>query len=253
MKFSATTYALFAGIPILLLLTTGLASASPNYEYNFDGGSLLNTGTAGDGTLTPYGPNANSGNTPAVVPSRTDSAGVTRTDLYDYSVGGGTRSYHFANIANQNLSAWTVALWARANSTTSNEFSSVFMNDDFQINTTGGNWAFRDSANDAFGTVLADRWQYIVATNDGTNTRLYVDGILGATLGDLGDQFNEIGIGTNRARDNPGRWNGDIDDVSIETFAFTQSQITALYLDGIRPPSVPEPSAIAIWSVLASA
>jgi hypothetical protein len=244
-----TTALAFSAV-VLLVGFGGFAPGAVLYEYNFDGGSLLNTGTAGDGDLTPYGPGANSGNIPAFVASRTDSQGVTRTDLFDYSVGGGTRSYHFSNIANQNLAAWSVALWARANSTTPpSQYSSVFMNDDFQINNTGGTWRYR-GGNTQFGTVLADTWQYIVATNDGTNTRLYVDGVLGATLGDVGSNFYEIGIGTNRARDNNGRWNGDIDDVSVLDRPLSQAEIEANYRLGTTT-IIPEPSTLFIWSLLA--
>ena len=234
---------LVAGTVMLL----GSVADAQLYEYNFDGGSILNTGSAADGDLTPFGPNANAGNTPGFVASRTDSNGVTRTDLYDFSVGGGTRSYFFSDIGNQTIANYTVNMWVRTdNVTPPSQFSSVFMNDTFQINNTAGEWNYRGS-NTPFGDVEDDIWQMLTITNDGTDTRLYVDAVLGATLGDVGNPFNEIGIGINRARDNNGRFLGDIDDVMILDAALSDSQILALYNQGV---SVPEPASIAIWSLL---
>ena len=228
---------LLAGLACtLFILPALLAEADTLYEYNFDGGSLANTGTATDGALTATGV------APVYVTSYTDANNVTRNDLYDYSTGSGTRSHHFSNIANQNLTTWTVGFWALDFNAASppSEFSSAFMNDTFQLNNTAGTWRYRGS-NTTFGTVLTNTWQFIALTNDGTNTRLYVDGALGDTLGDVGGGFNEIGIGTNRARDNPGRWNGLIDDVFVLNTTLSQQNITDLYMAGI-----PEPSSLAL-------
>jgi hypothetical protein len=84
---------------------------------------------------------------------------------------------------------------------------------------------------------LTDVWQFITITNDGTNTRLYVNGVLGNTLGDVGDDFNEIGIGTNRAFDNPGRWNGLVDDVFVMNTLLSEQDIVDLYTAGVPEPS----------------
>lgn len=224
----------------LLLPLAMPAGGATLYEYNFDGGSLANTGTAGDGTLAPFG-----NMSPAYVATYTDTNGVTRNDLYDYSDNGGTTSYHFADIANQELASFTIGFWALnfdAANPPSN-FSSAFMNDDIQIHITAANpgkWEIH-SGNQEFGDIATDTWHLIVLTNDGTNTRTYVDGALTQTFADIGDQFNEIGVGTNRARDNNGRWNGLVDDVFVLDTAMPAQDIKDLYDAGI-----PEPSSLAL-------
>jgi hypothetical protein len=224
---------------------TGTAQAVTLYQYNFDGGSILNTGTASDGDLTPFDASgANGTNSPAFVTSKTDNNGVTRTDLYDFSVGGNERSYFFSDIANQTLGSYTVGLWAWTdNLTPPSQFSSVFMNDTFQINNTAGDYRFRGS-NQLIGQVLNDTWQFITVTFDGSDTKFYLDGVLTNTIaGNIGNPFNEIGIGTNRARGNSGRFLGMIDDVFIDDTAFSSTQIQTLYNEGVGI-IVPEPTTV---------
>jgi len=230
------------GVGAILALAPLCGQAATLYAYNFDAGSLQNTGTAADGDLASF---SNSGAPdPAFVASYTDANGVTRTDLYDYTAGDPQASYHFADIADQTLSSYTVGFWVLAESTTPpSQYSSPFMNDTFQINNTGGQWHYRGS-NTAFGTVLADTWQFITITADGSETRMYVDGVLGLTAGNQGNNFNEIGIGTNRARDNNGRWNGLIDDVFVLDESLNDQQVLDLYNAGI-----PEPTSLALLAL----
>ncbi len=92
---------LLVSASITVILIPEVSQAATLYKYNFDSENILNAGTASDGDLTPFGPNANDGNLPSFVASKTDSNGVTRTDLYDFSVGGNTRSYFFSKGASQ--------------------------------------------------------------------------------------------------------------------------------------------------------
>jgi len=221
-----------------LLLTATSAQATVLYEYNFTGGSLLNTGTATDGDLASFGV------APVAVGSKTDSNGVTLTDVYDYS-SGTTTSYHFDNIADQTLSNFTISLWAWTDNPTSapSIYSSVFMNDSIQLNNNNGEYRHFGSSL-LFGTVLNDIWQHIAVTYDGTNTRLYLDGALtSTTAGADGNNnvFREIGIGTNRARNNDGHFLGMIDEVFVDDTALSDAQILAIYYsESIRKAVLPQ-------------
>ena len=70
-------------------------------------------------------------------------------------------------------------------------------------------------------------WHHLAGTYDGSNVRLYIDGIERAItpiVGNLDTDPAVIRIG-NRAHATPGYWNGYVDDVKIYNYARSQPQI----------------------------
>ena len=82
----------------------------------------------------------------------------------------------------------------------------------------------------------ADTWYHIVGTNDGTTSKIYVDGSLinSVSMGNPGGGEGDFKIGYNS--DNVGSaryWHGNIDEVAIWDGALTADEITALYNTGL--------------------
>ncbi len=140
--------------------------------------------------------------------------------------------------------AFTLDLWANANTTSQTVFTSVFSsanpgnyNPHFQIEFDGaGNYRF-DGGNSelelAFGAV-ATAWQHIAITYDGTDVSTYLNGVfvatgtwagLGATLG-----FEIVKIGINR--DTSRSFDGLVDEVEIYDRALSASEIQDIYNAG---------------------
>jgi len=85
-------------------------------------------------------------------------------------------------------------------------------------------------------TLDADTWYHIVGTNDGTTSKIYVDGSLinSVSQGNPGGGEGDFKIGYNS--DNIGSfryWHGNIDEVAVWDDALTADEISALYNFGL--------------------
>lgn len=93
----------------------------------------------------------------------------------------------------------------------------------------GNSWG-RNFASDT--SLVAGNWYHIVATYDGTNKKMYINGSWDKTVASTGNisgnsyQFN---IGQRNSDD---YFNGIIDEVRIYNRALTQAEVTALYNAG---------------------
>ena len=80
-------------------------------------------------------------------------------------------------------------------------------------------------------TINDDAWHQIVGTWDGTNARLYVDGVLvtGPTAlgGTIDTDTSTVAIGAATGGSN--RWIGDIDEVALAGAAMSAADIATLY------------------------
>ena len=167
---------------------------SPATHLNFDGADdLVNCGTSLNAVLDPL----NTITVEAWVRSSTNTGlGVI--------VG---------NYANSNQSAMQFLLRRDANSYA------------FWIQGTG---AFRNVI--ANNSVILNTWQHLVGVWNGTDMKIYVDGVLANTLTGVNDSSfastgNSIIIGNNQAGTGAERFTGSIDEVRIWTSARTIEQI----------------------------
>ncbi|MCK9369102.1 hypothetical protein M0R04_04040 [Candidatus Dojkabacteria bacterium] len=81
-----------------------------------------------------------------------------------------------------------------------------------------------------------NQWHYLTGTYDGTNVKLYVDGVLAVTTaisGSLDTDAAALRIG-NRAAPSPYYWSGAIDEVRIDNTARTADQIRQAFEIGAR-------------------
>ena len=91
------------------------------------------------------------------------------------------------------------------------------------------------SYSDSSTTLSTNSWNDICMTTDGTNLKLYINGILdftvAANLTSIASNSQNLVIGKN-IRTNSYYWNGQMSKVRIYDTALTQAEITALYNEG---------------------
>lgn len=84
--------------------------------------------------------------------------------------------------------------------------------------------------------VSADAWHHIVATSDGTTTKIYVDGTLfhtEANASSLGTSTNVAGVRVGRRASTPEEYfYGKIDEVALYTVALSAGEVAARYTAG---------------------
>ena len=136
------------------------------------------------------------------------------------------------SFSEETWSAYTVALWAKADVLGQGQYKSVFSshipNDfGFQLDVDGtdpGNYRYNGvNVGTAFFGTVTTNWVHIAATSNGVSTTLYFNGNLVAGIGAADAVFNKFGIGINRLEDN---WfDGIIDDVRVYNRELTQEEI----------------------------
>ena len=85
------------------------------------------------------------------------------------------------------------------------------------------------------GALSANTWYHVVATNDGTNSKIYLNGALVATAaqGSPTGPTASLGIGIQPTLSESTRWfPGMIDEVAIWNDALTAAEISTLYNSG---------------------
>ena len=96
------------------------------------------------------------------------------------------------------------------------------------INSVAASW---DCSN---ASVTDGNWHHVISTWDGTNKKLYIDGILDSTFagsgGDISASTEAINIGVRITLGTPsGYFDGQIDDVQIFNYALNSTQVKTLY------------------------
>ena len=130
-------------------------------------------------------------------------------------------------------SAYAVSLWSRTDIFGQVQYRSVFNNSssdpDFQIDVDGSDpgvyryWGTQAGA--TLGPVTSD-WVHLAASCDGTETKIYYNGLLVDTLDAVDTNFGRLGIGTNRGTNQP--FAGSIDDVRVYNRALSIAEIAGL-------------------------
>ena len=94
---------------------------------------------------------------------------------------------------------------------------------------------------------VTDSWQFVTGTYDGNNIRVYDDGVLQATTSNPGVIFGgssvSIGYGSPGGDQN---WNGFISNVQVYNTSLSQSEVTALYQEGIGGAPI-DPTHVVGW------
>jgi hypothetical protein len=110
-------------------------------------------------------------------------------------------------------------------------------------------WAITDYALTNYSTngtiqVPTNEWHHVAGTFDGTDIKLYIDGVLDSTTpgtSGMGTSANNVLIG-----ENPGatgrNWNGLLDDIRIYRRALSVDEIRALMVGGAGPGPASSPS-----------
>ncbi len=83
-------------------------------------------------------------------------------------------------------------------------------------------------------------WKHVVMTHDGTNDKIFIDGVKKATkavTGNLKSTVNPLGIGYDPI-DNGSFFNGSLDEVQVYNYALTEGEVTALYITQSLSPAV---------------
>ena len=129
--------------------------------------------------------------------------------------------------------AYAVSLWSRTDIFGQVQYRSVFNNNssspDFQIDVDGSDpgvyryWGTQAGA--TFGPVTSD-WVHLAASCDGTETKIYYNGLLVDTLDAVDTNFGRLGIGTNRGTNQP--FAGSIDDVRVYNRALSEAEVAGL-------------------------
>ena len=209
-----------------------------------------------DGTYTPNAGSVTYGVLPPGIPNDTDPA-VT-------IAGGATIQIPFAPELNPTAS-WSIESWIKPSSLGANGGDyRVVLSSEYNLYPNPYNgWYIYQQPNNSFafvpqpgnvfmsgGSLVANNWYYLVITDDGTNFRMYINGVLAvAPLPVAGAGFIPNGAGINQdgtAGLTPGLGNtvlgqrtdaafntflGTLDDTAIYQYALSPQQIMSHYTD----------------------
>ena len=100
----------------------------------------------------------------------------------------------------------------------------------FRINTNTGSYGFTDAG---FEFTESNKWYHLVGTYDGSNVKLFVDGVEYYSIsasGTLNSNNNNATIGKSGST---GNFNGKLSNASIWNTALTSAQVSELYNEGV--------------------
>jgi len=137
----------------------------------------------------------------------------------------------------------TISAWINPTVAVTNKFlvAKRWSTNSYQIATAGSInpqcsvWIGTTRYNASGSTVLsAGTWYHIVGTFDGSNVKVYVDGVLEGTTAASGslDQTADIVSIAKGVNNNTYNFNGKIDEVAIWDSALTAAQVTQVYNNG---------------------
>jgi hypothetical protein len=190
-----------------------------------------------------------------------DSYGSNDGAIYDatWTVGTNESALYFDGVNDYvevadhptlNPQEITLMAWVKHDSTTDHRAiidkrDSVDDGYNLYISPSGNSW-MRINGNTLTGTsaIDDDAWHHVVGTYDGSELKIFVDGIEESSTvigGETIDTTNPLRIGL--ARDNSFDFNGIIDDVRIYNYALSNQEIVSIY-DSTKPS---EDILLSIW------
>ncbi len=132
-------------------------------------------------------------------------------------------------VSSTNMS---IAFWFKTNENTGKYFIDgggfgVYFTKDPNTNTVGFTKIFGQTSS-AHGIFLAGQWTNVIGTYDGTNIKIYMNGVLAETKskpGSMGGFASNLILGFS----NPVYCAGSIDDLFIYNRALSQTEVNTLY------------------------
>lgn len=166
-------------------------------------------------------------------PDGTNNGGatfVTGVGGQAISLNGVDQSISFTRKSFKTGNNISVSLWFKTVDTASGLKLFVTCSD-FSVSTNGHSAGYSisiPSTSTAFGNYTPGTWTHYVGTYDGTNIKVYINGVLATTvnwLGDVADLDRALTLGYF----NSDYWKGEIDDLFIYGKTLTQSEVAQLY------------------------
>lgn len=142
----------------------------------------------------------------------------------------GTNQYiRFGRKTYKNVNNISVALWLKKPST-AESLGFFIMCSDFAVATESGYATFAislPSTNNAHGAIAQNTWVHLAGTYDGTNIKVYINGVLTETKyhpGNISDSDRNLTLGYFNSE----YWGGSIDDLFIYNKVLTQEEVNQL-------------------------
>ncbi len=171
-----------------------------------------------------------------------------------YAFNGTSSEIEAANSAHLNSDYTTVAFWVKPNSLPAS--GEVFLlsfggwQERFKISvpnhgkpvwTTNNSSGISDMDSGDGNTLVPGEWKHVAFVHDGTNDKIFMNGVLVATkavAGTMNSTTHPLGIGFNAV--DGGNWfDGAMDEVAIYNYALSNADITSLYTAQNTFPGTP--------------
>jgi len=130
-------------------------------------------------------------------------------------------------------SATSVCLWVRTDTFAQDNWSGIFNNNaadnDFQFDVEGsdpGFYRYNGTGGSSLLGSVTSEWVHLAMSCDGTQTRVYFNGLLVTSLNVANTQFGQLAVGVNRAMDN--MFTGEMDDVRVYNRALSDAEVAGL-------------------------
>ena len=173
-----------------------------------------------------------------------------------YSLNGSTSKIHAPNSSVLNSPFATISFWVKVNALPGNGESFLLSNGGWQqrwkislpshgkpVFTTNNSSGISDMDSGDSSVLPVGVWKHVVMTHDGTNDKIFIDGVKKASkavAGSLNPTTYPLGIGYDPI-DNGSFFNGSFDEVQIYNYALSESDISTLYLNqSVFPGTKPE-------------
>ncbi len=189
--------------------------------------TLVDSSIIGDGSILSFNTGLVESSSTYNVLAESRSSGLYFDGVNDYLV---TEN----DILNAPPSNLTLELWVKSNLDVSTGYRWVYSMEGYyncKINGAGDVMFFFDGtqagASIAAGVMSDNKWHHLVGTNDGTTTRVYIDGVFSNShaeiIGDITNTNRPTGIGAVYNGTNP--FKGSIDEVRLWTITRSEAQI----------------------------
>ncbi|MCF7973914.1 MAG: discoidin domain-containing protein [Phycisphaerae bacterium] len=150
---------------------------------------------------------------------------ISLDGLFDYVV------YPFD--AEETWSATSVCLWAQAGMLAQPVWSGLFNNNaadnDFQFDVDGtdpGFYRYNGTGGSGLFGIVTNEWVHLAMSCDGSQTRIYYNGLYVTSISAANTQFGQIAVGVNRGMATV--FNGAIDDVRLYNRALSDGEVAGL-------------------------
>ncbi len=144
------------------------------------------------------------------------------------SLNGSNQYIEFGRNTYRSGNNLSVSVWLKKTGTTGIYF---IMCDDFGIWTMGTNAGMAISlpnTSSASGVIAPDEWVHLVGTYDGTNIKVYINGMLKETKNHPGTIASWVG-NLKLGKFDTEYWSGSVDDLFIYNKVLSQSEVDQLY------------------------